>query len=135
MHYFSRKEALFARATAAPTLTLPGGTAEEVAEQLLDRMHESLTDEPAGSLAVLRSMLTHPESAQDIRASARTYKDQIAAAIPGDDADLRAAIVSAAILGVVLGRHMIKLDHLADADPDQIVDILRPCVRTLTRAD
>jgi len=135
MHYFSSKELLFARATAVPAPVLPGGTASEVAEQLLDRLHDSLTDEPTGSLAVLRSMLTHPESAQDIRAAARTYKDQIAAAIPSDDADLRAAIVSAAIMGVTLGRHMIKLDHLVDADPDQIVEILRPCVRALTRAD
>jgi hypothetical protein len=36
-------------------------------------------------------------------------------------------------MGVVLGRHLIKLDHLADADPQQ-VDILRPCVSPLTRA-
>src|SRR5882762_2874754 len=53
MHYFSSKELLFAQATATPTPTLPGGTAAEVAEQLLDRLYDSLTDEPAGSLAVL----------------------------------------------------------------------------------
>jgi Tetracyclin repressor-like, C-terminal domain len=80
-------------------------------------------------------MLTHPEAAHEIRDASRAYKDRISAAIPDDEADLRAAVVSAALIGVVLGRHLIKLDHLTDADPQQIVDILRPCVRSLTKAD
>lgn len=38
-------------------------SAAVVAEQLLDRLFASLTDEPVGSLAVMRWMLTHPEAA------------------------------------------------------------------------
>ncbi|MFC4503592.1 MULTISPECIES: hypothetical protein [Streptomyces] len=59
----------------------------------------------------------------------------MSAAIPDDEADLRADVVSAALIGVVLGRHLIKLDHLTAADPQRIVDILRPCVHSLTKAD
>jgi AcrR family transcriptional regulator len=135
MHYYGNKERLFARATQAEASPLPGGTPEQVAEQLLDRLRQSLTEEPAGSLAVLRSMLTHPEAAHEIRDASRAHKDRISAAIPDDEANLRADIVSAALIGVVLGRHLIKLDHLTDADPQQIVDILRPCVRSLIKAD
>jgi AcrR family transcriptional regulator len=135
MHYYGTKERLFAQVTQAEAPPLPGGTAEQVAEQLLDRLRQSLTEEPIGSLAVLRSMLTHPEAAHEFRDASRAYKDRISAAIPDNEADLRAAVVSAALIGVVLGRHLIKLDHLADADPQQIVDILRPCVRSLTKAD
>lgn len=134
MHYYGTKERLFAQVTQAETPPLPGGTAEQVAEQLLDRLRQSLTEEPIGSLAVLRSMLTHPEAADEFRDASRAYKDRISAAIPDNEADLRAAVVSAALIGVVLGRHLIKLDHLTDADPQQIVDILRPCVRSLTKA-
>jgi AcrR family transcriptional regulator len=134
MHYFETKERLFAQVTQAEAPSLPGGTAEQVAEQLLDRLRQSLIEEPIGSLAVLRSMLTHPETAHEFRDASRAYKDGISAAIPGDEADLRAAVVSAALIGVVLGRHLIKLDSLADADPQQIVDILRPCVHSLTKA-
>jgi AcrR family transcriptional regulator len=135
MHYFESKERLFTQATRAENPPLPGGTADEVAEQLLDRLQASLTDEPAGSLAVLRSMLTHPESAQEFRSTSRAYKDRISEAIQGEDADLRADVVGAAIIGVVLGRHLIRLDHLAEADPERVVEILRPAVRSLTRAD
>ncbi|GAA0329516.1 hypothetical protein NE235_24430 [Actinoallomurus spadix] len=47
---------------------------------------------------------------------------------------LRAALVSTVLIGVALGRHLIKLDHLADGDPDHIVELLRPSIRSLTRA-
>jgi AcrR family transcriptional regulator len=135
MHYYRSKEHLFARAVEAEASLLPGGTAGDVAEQLLDRLRQSLTEEPIESLALLRSMLTHPEAAHEIRDTSRAHKDRISAAIPDDQANLRADVVSAALIGVVLGRHLIKLDHLADADPQQIIDILRPCVRSLTQAD
>jgi AcrR family transcriptional regulator len=135
MHYFGSKEQLFARAIEAGTAPLPGGTADQVAEQLLNRLRGSLAEEPVESLAILRSMLTHPEAAHEIRAAFRAYKDRISQAIPDDEADLRAAVVSAALIGVVLGRHLIKLDHLADADPERIVEILRPAIRSITKAE
>src|SRR5262249_5754305 len=97
IHYFGSKQQLFARAIEAGAAALPGGTADQVAEQLLGRLGESLADEPVESLAILRSMLTNPEAAHEIRASLRAYKDPIGQAIPDDEADLRAAVASAAI--------------------------------------
>lgn len=135
MHYFGSKERLFVRAVETGTVPLPGGTAGEVAEQVAEQLRASLAEEPVTSLAVLRSMLTHPEAAEEFRTSSRSYKDSISRAIPGPEADLRAALVSAALIGVVVGRHLIKLEHLADADPDRVVDILRPAIRSITRAD
>jgi hypothetical protein len=79
-------------------------------------------------------MLTHPEAADELRTGSRAYHDRISQAIPGDEADLRAAVVSAALIGIVLGKHLVRLDHLADADPERVIDILRPAVRSLTRA-
>lgn len=134
MHYFGSKQRLFGRVIEAGGAPLPGGTAEEVSEQLLDRLRGSLTDEPVESLALLRSMLTHPEAADELRTGSRAYHDRISQAIPGDEADLRAAVVSAALIGIVLGKHLVRLDHLADADPERVIDILRPAVRSLTRA-
>ncbi|MCO5991974.1 TetR/AcrR family transcriptional regulator [Actinoallomurus rhizosphaericola] len=135
MHYFGSKEKLFARATERGTPPIRGGTPEQVAEQLLDLLRSSLADEPVESLAVLRSMLTHPEAAHEVRAASQDHFGRISAAIPDDHADLRAAVVSAVLIGVAIGRHLIKLDHLADADPDQIVEILGPSIRSLTKAD
>lgn len=135
MHYFGSKAQLFATAIGSGSPPIPGGTADEVAGQLIDLIRRSLTEEPAGSLAVLRSMLTHPEAADEIRTATRAHKERISEAIPGDDAELRASLVSAVLVGVALGRHLIRLDPLADADPERIAEILRPCVRSLTRAD
>lgn len=49
------------------------------------------------------------------------YQAQIAQAIPADDANLRAAIISAITLGITVSRHLIQSDELASADPAQVI--------------
>jgi AcrR family transcriptional regulator len=134
MHYFGNKEQLFAKATRTDTPLVTGDTPEEVAEQLLGILRQSLIEEPIGSLAALRSMLTHPEAAAEV-GNAHSERVKVSKAIPGVDGNLRAAVVSAILIGVVLGRHLVKLEELADADPDEIVELLRPVVRSLTKAE
>ena len=48
------------------------------------------------------------------------------------DADLRAAIISAITLGITVSRHLIKSDELATADPAHVIELLRPCMLSLT---
>ncbi|GAA1573519.1 MULTISPECIES: TetR family transcriptional regulator [Kribbella] len=134
MHYFGSKEQLFAQATKTETPLVTGETPEEVAEQLLGILRQSLIEEPIASLAALRSMLTHPDAAAEV-GNAHAERVKVSKAIPGVDGNLRAAVVSAILIGVVLGRHLVKLDELADADPDEIVELLRPAVLSLTKAD
>jgi AcrR family transcriptional regulator len=111
------------------------GSAEQVTEQILARLAESLASEPVHSLALLRSMLTHPEAAQALREGAARFQAQISRPIPADDADVRAALVSAVMLGVIVSRHLLNSDALTAASPQQVIDLLRPCLRSLTRAD
>jgi AcrR family transcriptional regulator len=134
MHYFGSKQELFQRVTHASPPQELAGTPEEVSEQILARLADSLATEPVQSLAMLRSMLTHPEAAEAVREGAAQYRAQISRSIPGADADLRAELVSAVILGVVVSRHLLKSGGLTGADPEQIIDLLRPCLRSLTRA-
>jgi hypothetical protein len=77
-------------------------------------------------------MLTNPEAASAASAGIARYEAQIAQAIPADDADLRAAIISAITLGITVSRHLIKSDELATADPAHVVELLRPCMLSLT---
>jgi AcrR family transcriptional regulator len=133
MHYFGNKQQLFARAAETESRPLVDGTPEEVAEQLLERLRQSLIEEPVASLAVLRSMLTHPDAADEVRGNPHVRGSNISKAIHGADGELRADVVSAVLIGVVLGRHLLKLDHLADADPDKIVELLKPAVHSLTK--
>jgi hypothetical protein len=76
-------------------------------------------------------MLTNPEAASAASAGIARYEAQIAQAIPADDADLRAAIISAITLGITVSRHLIKSDELATADPAHVIELLRPCVLSL----
>jgi AcrR family transcriptional regulator len=106
MHYFGSKSLLFARAVETPA----GET----------------------SLAVLRSMLTNADAADRYRAAAEPQLRQITEVIPTPDADLRASLLSAIVHGVIAERYLLRLTHLAEASPEEIVDLLRPCFQSLT---
>jgi AcrR family transcriptional regulator len=131
MHYFGSKQELFRRVIDAAPVPEIGRAPGQAAEQLLASLADRLANEPVASLTLLRSMLTNPEAASAASAAIARYQAQIAQAIPGDDADLRAAIISALILGLMVSRHLIKSDELASADPEQVIKLLRPCVLSL----
>jgi Tetracyclin repressor-like, C-terminal domain len=76
-------------------------------------------------------MLTNAEAASAASAGITRYQAQIAQAIPADDANLRAAIISAITLGITVSRHLIQSDELASADPAQVISLLRPCMLSL----
>ncbi|MGI8335777.1 TetR family transcriptional regulator [Actinomadura scrupuli] len=135
MHYFGSKRELFQRATHAEPAQPVGGTPEEVTEQVLAKLADSLVHEPIASLAVLRSMLTHAGASEAAAEGSARYRAQLSSAIPTDDADVRAALISATLIGVVVSRHLLKFDDLRDAPPEQIIELLRPCLRSLTHAD
>jgi AcrR family transcriptional regulator len=131
MHYFGSKQELFRRVIDAAPAPGISGKPEQAAEQILASLASRLVNEPTASLALLRSMLTNPEAASAASAAIDRYQAQIAQAIPADDAGLRAAIISAITIGVVVSRHLIKSDDLADADPEHVISLLRPCVLAL----
>ena len=135
MHYFGSKQELYRRVIDAAPVPEVSGTPAEAAEQILAGLADRLTSPPVASLALLRSMLTNPEAASAASTGIARYEAQIARAIPADDADLRAAIISAVTLGITVSRHLIKSDELATADPAQVIRLLRPCVLSLTARD
>ena len=131
MHYFGSKQELFQRVIDAAPVPEVSGAPGQAAEQLLASLADRLANEPVASLALLRSMLTNPEAASAAGAGIARYEAQIARAIPADDADLRAAVISAITLGITVSRHLIKSDELASADPAQVIELLRPCMLSL----
>jgi AcrR family transcriptional regulator len=131
MHYFGSKQELFRRVIDAAPVPEVSGAPGQATEQILAGLASRLASEPVASLTVLRSMLTNPEAASAAGAAAARYQAQIAQAIPADDANLRAAIISAIILGLMVSRHLIKSDELVSADPAQVIRLLRPCVLSL----
>ena len=144
-YYFESKQELFRRVidaapipelTAAPEIAASAeatAAAGQAVEQILAMLADRLTNEPAASLAILRSVLTNPEAADAVRGGSARYQAQITQAIaPGEDTGLRADIISALILGVTVSRHLLKSGELAAADPAEVIRLLRPCVLSLT---
>src|SRR3984885_1551959 len=131
MHYFGSKQELFRRVIGAAPVPAVSGGPEQATEQILATLAARRANEPVASLAILRSMLTNPEAATVISEGMARYQAQIARAIPADDASLRAALISAIILGVTVSRHLIKSDELASADPAQVISLLRPGMLSL----
>jgi AcrR family transcriptional regulator len=131
MHYFGSKQELFRRVIGAAPIPEVSGAPEQATEQILATLADRLANEPVASLAILRSMLTNPEAASVISEGMARYQAQIAQAIPADDASLRAALISAVILGVTVSRHLIKSDELASADPAEVISLLRPGMLSL----
>src|SRR3954470_13687983 len=68
MQYFGSKRELFERAVQMPSIPPLGGDLAESIEELLARIGMKIGPIPQASLAVMRSMLTHPEAAQGARA-------------------------------------------------------------------
>jgi AcrR family transcriptional regulator len=133
MHYFGSKQALFEQVTQGGQLPpAPSGPPDQIAEQVLAQLATSLETEPVQSLALLRSMLTHPEAAHTMGEGSLRYRNQLVGAINAPDADLRAALIIAIIVGVIVDRHLLKPGGLDTTDPAEIIALLRPALRTLT---
>src|SRR5207302_10177907 len=67
MHYFGSKEELFAAAIRVDLEDMVVGPEEELADRLLAQLGHKLEAEPEAQLALLRSMLTHPQAAEGVR--------------------------------------------------------------------
>ncbi|GAB2513814.1 TetR family transcriptional regulator [Nocardia heshunensis] len=125
MRYFGSKEELFARTAAVGAGEPISGTPTQAAELLLATLGAKLQEEPVNALAAIRSMLTHADAAEAVRAAMAEQQRQAAAHLADDDAGLRAGLLGAVTLGVVIGRHLLQLDGLKDAPPERITALLR----------
>lgn len=135
MHYFGSKQELFRQVTSARPMPSVGEGPEGVAEAILAQLAGSQSSEPVQSLALLRSMLTHPNAAAAAHEGAERYQAEIRRSLTAPDAAVRAALIEALALGVVVSRHLLKSPVLAEASPEELARLLRPCLRSLTGAD
>ena len=132
--YFGSKEALFGIVMAR------GGLAQLQAtppEQLFETTLRSLL-EPPGDDGSRRSLETYLRStgssgaATAMREQVGEEYARVLATLTGQpDAELRADLVLAWILGIGLVRSVTGKEPLAGADPDDVVRLIRPAVRTL----
>ncbi|WP_406331990.1 TetR family transcriptional regulator [Streptomyces sp. NBC_00203] len=138
-HYFGTKEQVFEAAIEvafAPALGAP----DAVEEGPLDSVGERLTrfilgiwENPATRtplLAILRSAVNNETAAAVFRRLVATQLlRRIAGQLDAPDAELRAELAAAQLVGIAMLRYVIKVEPLASADPEQIVARVAPVVQ------
>ncbi|WP_214325460.1 TetR/AcrR family transcriptional regulator [Nonomuraea sediminis] len=132
MQYFGSKQELFSKAVKVTPVLPEHAEPDEIVEHVLATIGLKMGELPQSTLAMMRSMLTHPEAAVSARESLNGQIDRIAGLVKTDDARLRAALVTSIMLGVTVGHQLLELDALREAEPEDIARVLRPALRALT---
>jgi len=143
-HYFGTKEQLFVAA-----MELPLNPAEMIGPLLLgdrDRLGERLLrtflsvwdSEPtrAPLLAMIRSAVQNDQAATMIREFIEGVI--VARAIESlavDNVEWRASLVSSQVLGLAIGRYIIKVEPLASASADEVIAAIAPTVQRYLAGD
>ena len=138
-HYFGTKEQVFEAAIEvafAPALDAP----EKIVEGPLDGVGERLTrfvlgiwENPTSRtplLAIVRSAVNNDTAAAVFRRLvAAQLLRRIAGRLDVPDAELRAELAAAQLVGVAMLRYVIKVEPLASADLERIVARVAPVVQ------
>jgi len=137
-HYFGDKADLFAEAIAAPmrpdrmVKQALAGPRDQIGVNLVRYMVETL-DQPAASERVIRMM--HTALGQEFAAKMlrqfiiREVLKRIAKELGDEDSELRASFAATQIVGMVVARYGIKIEPLASASPDEVVNRIGPVVQ------
>ncbi|MFI9824938.1 TetR family transcriptional regulator [Streptomyces sp. NPDC052013] len=138
-HYFGTKEQMFEAAVEvafAPALAMRDAVITGPLEQAGERMTRiliGLWENPvtrAPLLAIVRSAVNNETAAAVFRRLVATQLlRRIADQVDLPDAELRAELAAAQLVGVAMIRYVIKVEPLASADPEQIISRVAPVVQ------
>jgi AcrR family transcriptional regulator len=136
-HYFGTKERVFVAAMELPfdpAERLPevlAGDPAQLGERLV-RLFVSIWDEPdfrAPMLGMLRSAMTGEQGATMLREFVGgALLGRVAGAV-GDVDPLRVQAAAAQMVGVVLLRHVVRLEPIASASQEDLVALVAPVVQ------
>ncbi len=137
IQHFRSKERLFAQVVAerwpvAPPTT-PAAPAA-VVRHVLDLFLSTVNDEGGAAVeALLRSSLTHPAAAATTRRALfdGSAVPMLAPLVKGGDRELRAALVTAMLLGVHVARSLLRVGSLQKATPRQLRTHLEAAVEAM----
>jgi len=137
IHYFGTKEGLFTAATGLPTglselfAGQQGQTLRDFAESLARSYLRFVDSDQSRNaiLALVRSAVSNEKAAAMLREFlAAELLPVIASRTGHENAPLRAGLVAAQLMGVAMLRHVVRLDPVARATPDEIVALVAPVI-------
>ncbi|WP_328495688.1 TetR family transcriptional regulator [Streptomyces sp. NBC_00414] len=139
-HYFGTKEQVFEASievAIGPLLSAPGsigeGPLDGVGERLA-RFFFGVWENPAtrkALLAIVRSAVNNETAAGVFRRliSAQLLR-RVALQLDLPDAELRAELAAAQLVGIAMLRYVIKVEPLASADPELIIGRVSPVIQS-----
>ncbi|MEV6407853.1 TetR family transcriptional regulator [Streptomyces bobili] len=138
-HYFGTKEQVFAAAVevaVAPALDAPDAFADAPLDQVGERLTRfmfGVWENPTTRmplLAVVRSAVNNETAAAVFRRLvAAQLLRRIAAQLDAPDAELRAELAAAQLVGTAMLRYVIKVEPLASVDVERIIARVAPVVQ------
>ena len=136
MQYFGSKEGLFAAAArwSSEHETVLSAPKERVAAAALHDLLEKF--EGAGdreaAVALLRNCLTHPEASRIMRDEVMCDRAAgVARTIGGDEAELRAGLIGACMIGLGMARYLLAIPAVAGASREDVSRLMEPVLRAL----
>ena len=136
MQYYGNKEGLFAAAARwhiDQTSILDADRDALPAAAIRDLLgHFEDADDRNSAAALMRNCLTHPAAAEVMRDQVMCDRAAtVAAKIDAPDAELRAALFGATMMGLGMARYLIELEPLASASREDIERLLAPALAAL----
>jgi AcrR family transcriptional regulator len=137
IHYFRTKEGLFAAAARLPVRlselqsALAGLPPRQAAETLVRSYLQVVDSDQSRNaiLAMIRSAVSNEKAATMLREFLTAeLLSTIASISDFPNAPLRASLVAAQLTGIAMMRHVLGLEPLAKASPDEIVALVAPVV-------
>lgn len=136
MQHFGSKEALFASAARWSTdhETVLAAAREDVPAAALADLLSKFEDEASreSAVAFMRNCLTHPEANRIMRDEVMCDRAAaVASTIGGPDAELRAGLIGACLIGLALSRYVLEIPAVAGADRADVERLMEPVLRAL----
>jgi AcrR family transcriptional regulator len=137
-HYFGTKDEVFAAAIEVsfePALVVPevlAQGAEGIGERLA-RYFFGIWENPATRaplLAIIRSALTHDAAAAVLRNFVlRRLLERVAGELEVPNPKFRAELAASQMVGVAILRYVVKVEPLATADIEDIIELVAPTLQ------
>lgn len=137
-HFFGSKDDLFAATLDVPHHLVrhiksalvgePSGLGVRLARAYLELWEDPETAAPV--LSLIRTAAGSEKAAARLRdAVAEQLLGDVSRMLPLPDAPVRAALVGSQLVGLVMTRHILRLDPIATLDLDTLVDLCAPTLQ------
>jgi len=134
MQHFGSKEGLFAAAArwSGEHETLLSATRDQVPAAALHDLFDHFEASHDEAVALLRNCLTHPEANRVVRDEVMCERaNAVATTMGGQEAELRAGLFAACMIGLGLARYVLELPALAGASREDVQRLMQPVLQVL----